>query len=54
MRVYFSSEVGKFFSAVAMVVAMALFGFAVWKAIDLWGSDGNLKEIQELVKPNEQ
>lgn len=54
MRIYVSSEFSKFFSAVAMVVAFALFGFAVWKGITLLDTNGDLKEIQELVDQAEQ
>jgi hypothetical protein len=52
MRIYFSSEFSRFFSAVALVIAVAAFGFAVWKAATVIQSDTNLKEIQELVNPD--
>jgi hypothetical protein len=53
MRVYFDSEISKVLSALTMVGAFAVFGFTVWKAIDHWQSETNLKEIQELVDQQE-
>jgi TRAP-type C4-dicarboxylate transport system permease small subunit len=53
MRVYFSSEITRFLSSVTVVIAFAVFGFTVWKAVDLWKSDSNLQEIQELVNSEE-
>ena len=49
MRIYFSSEITRFFSSITLILAFALFGFAVWKAFDLWRSDATLQQIQELI-----
>ncbi len=49
MRIYFSSEVSKVVSSVVLILSLAVFGFAVWKAVDFLGSSPDLKEIQELV-----
>ncbi len=49
MRIYFSPEVTKFLSSITLVAAFGLFGFALWKAFDLWRGDATLQQIQELI-----
>ena len=50
MRIYFSSEIAKFLSSITLIAAFCLFGFAVWKAVDMWRSDATLQQIHELIE----
>lgn len=50
MRVYFSPEISRLLSTITVLLSITIFGFAVWKAIDLWRDDPTLQQIQDLVE----
>jgi hypothetical protein len=54
MRIYFGSEFSRFLSTLALIAAVTGFGFAVWKAVAIVQSDGNLQEIRELLDQSQR
>ncbi len=48
MRVYLGSALQQLISAATLCLALGVFGWVAWTAINTWTSDPTLENIQEI------
>ncbi len=48
MRVYLGPALQQLISAVTLCLALGVFGWVAWTAINSWTSDPTLEKIQEI------
>jgi hypothetical protein len=49
MRVYLSPRVSRFISTALLMASFGVLSFVLWKTAQLWQTDPNLQQIQELL-----